>query len=199
MLGVLIGYKLFVSPTESTKEWKLPDTSGKGVKFVTEESLLNDIKETNKIIPLELELSETIIVDNSWGDWDIFKKYKKITYTAACSYSMDLSILSSSNIEINSSKKEIDLKVPKPEVYSININHDKTIYQEAVTGLLRFGDLSLSSEEYGAIERELKSSIYNKMNESELYAKASESAKASMKTLLSSILGEDVNVNVEFI
>ena len=107
--------------------------------------------------------------------------------------------MSSSNIEMNSLKKEIDIKIPKPEVYSVNVDHNKTVYQEAVTGLLRFGDLSLSSEEYGVIERELKSNILNKMKGTELYDKASTSAKDSMKTLLSSILGDDVNVTVEFI
>ena len=86
-----------------------------------------------------------------------------------------------------------------PTIYSINIEDDKTVYEETVTGLLRFGDLNITSEEYGIIEREIKNSIANNMKENELYEKSCHNSKNSVSNLLMQILGSDITVNVQFI
>ncbi|WP_423237138.1 DUF4230 domain-containing protein [Clostridium vincentii] len=149
-------------------------------------------------MPLELELSESITIDISWGDFDIFKKYKKITYRANCSYAVDLSLLSTPNLTIDKIKKEVNLKLPSPEVYKISIDHNETLYQETTTGLLRFGEINLSSEEYGLVENEITKDISIKMKEAELYNKACESTTESMTKLLNSLLGEDVTINISY-
>lgn len=191
-LGIFIDYTIFVTPSKAKKQWILPDVSGDGVKYLTEESIINNINQTSLLIPLEVELSETITVDDSWGDFDIFKKYKRITYTSDCSYIIDLSNISSSDLNMNSNTREVELKIKKPEVYTININNDKTIYEEAVTGLLRFGDIQLNAEEYGIIEREIKKRLNDEMNSKELYDKACDASNSSLDKLLKNILGEDI-------
>ncbi|MDB2080037.1 MULTISPECIES: DUF4230 domain-containing protein [Clostridium] len=150
------------------------------------------MNETNLLIPLELELSETITVDDSWGDFSIFEKYKEITYFADCSYMIDLSQISSSDLKMNSATRGVELNISAPTVYSVNINHDKTIYEEAVTGLLRFGDIELNAEEYGVIEREVKKRFTNKMNSKDLYDKACSSSNIALDKFLKTILGEDI-------
>lgn len=189
---------IFVSPSKAKKQWTLPDASGNGVKYVTEESVVNNINEANILIPLELELSESITIDDSWGDLGIFKKYKKIVYTADCSYMVNLSSISSSDLIMNNNTREVEIKIPKPEIYQVNINHDKTVYEEAITGLLRFGDLTLSSEEYGVVEREIKKSISGKMNDNDLYDKACTSTNLAMENLLKNILGDNIKLTLAF-
>ncbi|MBS6889706.1 MULTISPECIES: DUF4230 domain-containing protein [Clostridium] len=191
-LGIFIGYTIFLLPSKSKKQWTLPDASGTGVKYLTEESIINNINETNLLIPLELELSETITVDDSWGDFSIFEKYKEITYFADCSYMIDLSKISSSDLKMNSTTRDVELNISAPTVYSVNINHNKTIYEEAVTGLLRFGDIELNAEEYGVIEREVKKRFTNKMNSKDLYDRACSSSNIALEKFLKTILGEDI-------
>ena len=199
ILFIFLGYKILFSINNSPKEWKLPSSDKTSIKFISEENLITDIKNANKLIPMELEISHTITVDDSWGDFDVFKKYKRITYTAWCSYCIDLSKLSDNDIALNYSDKSVAIKIPMPTVYSININDDKTVYEETFTGLLRFGDLNLTSEEYGVIEKEIKNSIANNMKEDELYEKACYNSKNSVSNLLMQILGPDITVNVDFI
>lgn len=93
---------------------------------------------------------------------------------------------------MNSKTREVELKIKKPEVYTININNHKTIYEEAVTGLLRFGDIQLNAEEHGIIEREIKKRINDEMNSKELYDKACDASNSSLDKLLKNILGEDI-------
>jgi len=106
--------------------------------------------------------------------------------------------LSTSNLIINKEKKEVILNLPKPEVYKITINHSKTLYEETTTGLLRFGEINLSSEEYGLVENEITKDISNKMKDTQLYTKACESTTESMTKLLKNILGDDVTINISY-
>ena len=112
----------------------------KSSEILTEDTLINEIKDVNKLIPLEIELSETLTVDNTYFNLDIFKKSKKITFFANCSYSIDFSTLSTNNIKIDNSNKEIYITIPKIDIFSIDIDENKTIYGDTEVGLLRFGD-----------------------------------------------------------
>lgn len=199
ILGIFIGYKIFVSPKNNPKQWTIPDVSGSGIKYITEESLVKDIKNSNKLIPLELELSEIITIDDSWGSLGIFEKYKKISFTADCSYSIDLSDIQSSDLSLDPNSKKITIKIQKPTVYNVSINPEKTIYEEAITGLLRFGDLNISAEEYGIIEEAIIKNITLRMESSDLYQKACASSESSMKGLIKNILGDGIDVTVELL
>ena len=46
--------------------------------ILTEDTIINKIKDVNKLIPLEIELSQTLTVDNTYFNLDIFKKSKKM-------------------------------------------------------------------------------------------------------------------------
>lgn len=104
---------------------------------------------------------------------------------------IDLSKISSSDLKMNSNTREIEVNISNPKVYSVNINHDKTIYKEAVTGLLRFGDIQLNSEEYGIIEKQIKKRLTDRMNSKDLYDKACSASNIALDKFFKSILGED--------
>lgn len=164
--------------------------------FISEETLINEVKSVNKLIPLEVELSETLLIDQSFGDLDIFKKTKDITFFANCSYSLDLSTLSSKDIRIDNKTKQIDISVPTLEIFSINIDESKTKYSDPTLGLLRFGDIELSSEEYGTLRSKLYDTFKNKMNDSSLLNKALANAANSLEAIISDLTGEIYSITV---
>ena len=88
--------------------------------------------------------------------------------------------------------------MPSPNVYTITINHSKTLYEETTTGILRFGEINLSAEEYGLVEREITKDIEIKMKETELYNKACKSTTESMTKLLNSLLGEGIITKISY-
>ena len=104
---------------------------------------------------------------------------------------VDLSEISSSNLKMNSTTRKVEVTISNPKVYSVNIDHNKTIYKEATTGLLRFGDIKLTSEEYGIIENQIKKRLTDKMNSKELYEKACSASNIALDKFFKSILGED--------
>lgn len=166
------------------------------LKIISEESLVREIKNVNKIIPLEVELSQTITIDKSWGDFDVFKKFKQIKFFANCSYSVDLSQITTEDIDINENKLSINL--PNPQIFSINIDRDKTIFEDSSNGLFRFGEIKLTSEEFEIIQDEVCKSFEETMKNDEMYNKVVSSTKLSLEKLVEQITLEKMKINVSF-
>ena len=164
--------------------------------ILTEDTIINKIKDVNKLIPLEIELSETLTVDNTYFNLDIFKKSKKITFFANCSYSIDFSTLSTNNIKIDNSNKEIYITIPKIDIFSIDIDENKTIYGDTEVGLLRFGDLKLSSEEINEIYINANDMFSKKMNNQDFYTQTLKNAENSLESLLFNLTGEHYDINL---
>ncbi|CDG03084.1 DUF4230 domain-containing protein [Clostridium chauvoei] len=198
IIGIFLGYKIFTKPKTPPKQWTLTENENKNVKFLTEESLVKEIRDVNKIIPLEIELSETIVVDKSWGDFEVFKKIKRIKFFANCSYAVDLSAIENKDITINKFKNEITLSLPKPKVFSVDIDEDKTIYEESSNGLLRFGDIKLTSEEFGVIQMEVAKTFESKMNDPEIYNKAVSNTTIVLEKVLNQIANNEMKVTINF-
>ncbi|MCR1951976.1 DUF4230 domain-containing protein [Bacillus cereus] len=168
------------------------------IKVISEESLVNEIKNVNKIIPLEVELSKTVTIDKSWGDLEILKKYKRIRFFANCSYSIDLSQITTDDIDIDDKNRELSLTLAKPEIFSININREKTEYEESSNGLLRFGEIKLTSEEFDLIQEEVHKGFEETMKSVEIYNKVISNTKVSLEKLLDQITEDKISINISF-
>lgn len=162
--------------------------------ILSDDTLINEIKNVNKLIPLEVKLSETLTIDNTYFNLDIFKKSKKVTFFANCSYAIDFSTLSNSNFKINTKTKEVSIAIPQIDIFSIDIDESKTIYSDTEVGLLRFGDLKLSSEELNSIYKNLNYLFTKKMDNPDFYEQAILNAETSLKELLLNLTEEDYNV-----
>lgn len=166
------------------------------IDVLNEEMLVNEVRSVNKVIPLEVELSESIKLDNSFSNLEIFKKSKKLTFFATCSYSMDLSKLNKNDIILDKDTNEITIYLPKPEIFSINIDENKTIYNEPDLGLLRFGDIQISTEKLGYIRNKLTESFKNKMNDDDLYKKAINNTTTLLQNLINNLTDESYKITI---
>lgn len=177
------------------------ENHSKGVNnlsIITQENLINEIKNTNKIIPLEVNLSKTITIDKSWGDLDVFQKYKRIKFFANCSFYIDLSSLKEEDIIMDKNKKILNVTIPPPKIFTIDIIRDKTIYEDSSNGLLRFGEVKLTSEEFELIQGEVYKSFEGTLNDTEIYEKALSNSKISLTNLLKKFIDNDIEINISF-
>ena len=164
--------------------------------ILTEDTIINKIKDVNKLIPLEIELSQTLTVDNTYFNLDIFKKSKKITFFANCSYSIDFSSLSNNNIKINNSTKDIKITVPKIDIFSIDIDENKTSYGDTEVGFFRFGDLKLSSEEKNELYSSANDMFCKQMNNQNFFNQTLQNSQKSLEALLFNLTGEHYNITL---
>lgn len=164
---------------------------------ISESNIINEVRSVNKLIPLEIELTKTILIDKSFSDFEIFKKSKSIAFSANCSYYVDLSKLTTDDITLNKEDNLITLYIPVPEVYSIEIIEDKTVHEDVTLGLLRFGDILLSSEEYGTITDLIQSEIEKDMNSPHLISEAVNNTATQLKELVFNLFNVEYSFNLK--
>ncbi len=168
----------------------------KPLNITTEESLINEIKSASKIIPLEVELSKLITIDKSWGNLEVFQKYKRIKFYANCSFYIDLSKLKKEDITLDDNN--LTITVSNPQIFTIDIIRNKTTYEDSTNGFLRFGEITLTSEEFEEIQEEVYKSFEETLNEKDIYDQAIYNSKISLTNLFRQIIGDDININILF-
>lgn len=201
-LGFYLSYNFFIKPSKTKETWVVPNVQNTNKKFITRETLINQIQKKQELITLEMEMTEQISVDDSWGNLPVFKKIQNIDFSGTGIYTIDLSSLNNNNIDIDTKTKKITAKVPSPVVKDVSINEDKTKYEDTQKGLFRFGELKLSPAEYQVIRSNVKEKMITKMGEQDLYKQALTTSSDTIKKLIEGIIQsetqEKYDINVEF-
>lgn len=83
-------------------------------------------------------------------------------------------------------------------MHSIDIDEDKTIYEEDAKGFFRFGDVKLTSEEFGIVQREVSKSFESKMNNPDIYNQALISTQNALTDLIKKITSATCIIEVTF-
>lgn len=199
-IGFFLAYVFFISPAKNFKDGKVLNPSNISDKIILKDVIIDKIREKHELITMEVDLSQKITIDNSWGSLEIFKKISNINYIGTGTYTIDLINIKPENIEIKD--KTVTLKLSKPEIKYINIDEDKTTCESTENGLLRFGEIKMTTVENQQLHRTVSEKMSVKMKEPELYDKAMKSSKEATKALISQILSinnsSQYQVNVEF-
>lgn len=203
VLGLYLGYRIFAAHKTPTQTWVVPNIQDTSKKFVTKETLVNEIHQKEELITMETQMSEKVTLDNSWGTLSLFKKIQNINYFGTGTYVVDLSALKPENIEIDNDRKEVTVKVSEPVIKGITINEEKTEYQTPENGLLRFGEIKLTAEENQMMLRNVKDKMIKKMGEQDFTSKASKASEDVLKNLVQTILqnktNEKYNITIQYV
>lgn len=198
-IGFFAGYKVFKAPKNDAVPWTVTDINNKNKKYITKDTLIQAIYEKQKIITTEVDLKETLEIDNSWGNWDVFKKIKKIIFFGKGIYTIDLSKVKDEDITLNTKGKIITIEIPEPNVEMVNIDNEKTQYSME-KGSFRFGDIKLTNEEVDVMKKDIEDKMKEKMNESKYISDAEENSKNSLKKIIQNTVNDGKNsivVNVK--
>lgn len=156
-------------------------------KLKLEEATVQKFKQSQELIVMETELTQSITWDESWGTLGIFKKIQEVNFYGNGIYTTDLNQLETEDIDFDYTQKKIYVKALKPQVKSIELDESKTTYSITETGLFRFGDIKITPAQNQMITQEVKNQMREKMNATETYNRALTSAEVSIKDLLKKI------------
>lgn len=178
------------------------ENSGVEVDFA--EVLLSNQEETRKLIvstqeaTVSTELSDKVFQKI---DFDFLKKTQKVSYTGTGYFVVDLDNLTKENIVQDKENKVITIKIGHAYLQAIEIDPDKIIVDEVKKGLLAWGDLELTVNDYNVIEKELRSRLESKFNTAENGQEADEIALRMVKEVYEPIvkaIDNQYSVVVEF-
>lgn len=198
-VGFFTAYRIFKIPSKAAETWVVPSVDTSAKKFITKETLINKIQQKQELIPLEIELTEKVTIDFSWGEMDIFKMLQSIYFTGNGIYAIDLSKLYVQNILVDNDKNTISLILPKPFVKTVTIDEQKTLYETPQKGLLRFGEIKMTPAEYQIMMSTAKTKMTEKLNSTELLGQAFDNTEVSVTNLVRNIITDEVDDNYDIV
>ncbi|MHC1682032.1 MAG: DUF4230 domain-containing protein [Clostridiaceae bacterium] len=178
-----------INPVKSSTESK---------RYISEESILENILSQQKVIVTEVTLKEKITVDNSYGSLAIFKKVQSIYFIGKAAYTVDLSRIEKSDITLDNDNNTLSVVLPSPTVLDDNIYIDEkqTSYEEVKKGLLRFGEIKFTSSEYSNLLTYIKEKMKEKLQEEEYTEKAKENTSSFINNLFSNIYKDNPDLKI---
>lgn len=169
--------------TEQEKEDEL-----KNIQTSISDVVLLEAKETMKFSVLEQRCSVEQTIDDSWFNWDIFKKTKKITYEGIGYFVVDLSKITKDDVEVNTDSKIVTVTVPNAQFDHVDIDISKSGFTKTDTGLLRYGEIKLTSEQQTILMEKAEKQLERTLKNDAAINAANASAKDGLKKLFTPIV-----------
>jgi len=177
---------------------------GSDVKVNFSEVILGQQEETRKLIvstheaTVSTQLSASLI--NSL-DFDFLTKTQKVSYFGTGYFVVDLDNLTEANIMEDSENKTVTIQIGHAYLEVVDIDPEKIIVDEVKQGLLAWGKIKLTVNDYNEIEKELVNRMEDKFNTVENGQKADTAALRMVQAVYEPIVkavDSDYSVVVEF-
>lgn len=138
-----------------------------GVEVNFSDVILSRQNETRKLIvstqtgTVTAKLTDRLIEQL---DFDFMKKTQNVSYTGTGYFVVDLDGLTADNVVTDSEKKTVTILIDHAYLQAIEIDPDKIIIEEAKKGLLAWGEIELTMQDYKAIEQDLRARLEKKFD-----------------------------------
>lgn len=135
-------------------------------------------------------------------DLKIFSKSQTLTYHGTGEYYIDLSVLGEQNIKLDNTNSTVVISIPHAQLEPIEIDPDLFEATETTSGILAFGEMEFTAQEYNGIEKEAKSKLLDKFDQQQYYDMADAAAVEEITKLFEKVV-QDIDssygVEIDFI
>lgn len=154
-----------------------------------EEAILGEASNHRELIVMEqpLELSTTI-TKAGLANLEIFSKTKNINYYGKGIYTIDLNKFSNKDISVDNENNKVIISIPHAVLQYVNIDLEKTEFEDTEKGFLAFGDIALTMEQQNQITKNIEAEMRKKLDDEELYKQADELANYEVWKLFQPIV-----------
>lgn len=190
IIGFVLAYAFFIAPLNKSKSYEIIKHSNISKKIIPKDVITGKLHEKKELVTLDVDLSEKISIDDSWGSLSIFKKISNINFAGTGTYIISLSNVKAESLSIIGNT--LIVKIPPPSVKSITIDPDKTTFEKTENGLLRFGDIKLTPSDNLELTKVVQDKMKTKMLNSELYDKAKEQSLKVAQEFIKSLIPENL-------
>lgn len=184
-LVLLLSLSIFYSPLIGKYVGALKE--GEPLREVTEDilgrktikiksAILGQTREEQELIVMEQDVEVTSEISSSLANLSVFSKTKIIYSYGTGVYTVDMSELNEKSISVDERNKIVYLTIPHTSLKYVNLNIDKTKFEETQKGLLAFGDIKLTQEQQQLLSEEIEGSMRDSLATIDQLKKADELA-----------------------
>lgn len=208
IIGIVL-YGRFHKPAPKQAE-ALPVVYEEDVYVLNERSvtefqpvIMEKFNEESELVVSTVETTEVVdLKQMGIFDWSVLNKTQTLKYKGSGTFYVDLNSLGEKNIRLDNDRNVVIIEIPHTRMAPVEIDPGKFEAGEAYKGLLAFGELKFTPQEYNDLEKEVRSRIQEAVYTESNLKKADEAAIAEMKKIYEPVvklIDDDYGVEIEFI
>ena len=167
-----------------------------------EDAVLGEATKHKELVVMEQEIEQSSTITKAGlANLEIFSKTKTVTYYGKGAYTVDFGKITSDKVVYDEQNKVLGIIVPHAKLQYLELDLDKTVFEDTEKGLLAFGDLALTMEQQSEIEKNIEEKMREKLTSTEAYKKADEFAAVKLFEVFQPVISKiapDCRVIISF-
>ncbi len=154
----------------------LPDETMGYSAIDFENAVLGEVRQKRQLVVLEQDVQVDSVISQALANLPIFAKTKTVHLNGVGVYTVDLGRVDAKHIGVDMERRIVTVTIPHAVLQYVNINPEKTTFEDTEKALLAFGDVTLTQEQQQILESSAKETMEGALNSAELLAKADQAA-----------------------
>jgi len=206
MLGIVIGAAWTVHEWMNRDWFSWPSydadrTNDPVLGYTTvelKEMIAGKAREKKELIIYEQDFEASVdYTDMLWNiDW--FAKTQTVHMYGTASYTVDLDEVGEDDVTVDEIDRKIIVTIPHAAFRSIEMDYDKTTFDDIERKIFGWGDIKLNSEQQNLVQKSMQEAMEEEASSQSAIERADEAARKQVSELYSDFLkGVDLNIKVE--
>lgn len=161
-----------------------------------QDAILGNEQQTKVLEVYSVELADVLTISKTGlADLEVFNKVKELSYRASVQYTIDLASMTADDIQYDDVTNTLTITIP--EVKQSNINPTLNDISATEKGILAFGDIKLTAEDYYALEKQATNEMQARLDELSIITTAEKFAVHSAEDIYEPIVHAiDSSINI---
>lgn len=153
------------------------------------EAILGKDSQLIKLEAYKIDISDAATITQAGlGKLKVFSKTQIITYNGTATYTVDLSNITESDIQLDEENNNLIIYIPHTKLESINIPRKNIHFGDTEKGFFAIGELKLTTDENAKVETEAETRMKEKLVLNHIHDRADEAAIMSVWKLYQPII-----------
>lgn len=161
-----------------------------------QDAILGNEQQTKVLEVYSVELADVLTISKTGlADLEIFNKVKELSYRASVQYTIDLASMTADDILYDDVTNTLTITIP--DVKQSTINPTLNDISTTEKGILAFGDIKLTAEDYYALEKQATDEMQARLDELSIITTAEKFAVHSAEDIYEPIVHAiDSSINI---
>ena len=151
-------------------------------------AILGESRERKELVVMEQDVDVTSKISQDLLRLSIFAKAKIIRSYGTGVYTVALDEVGEEDVSVNQETKIISVTIPHTVLSYVNVDVERTEFEDTQKALLAIGDIKLTTEQKHMLDQSVNDALHERLNERALFVKADEIALNKVREILQPIV-----------
>ena len=149
-----------------------------------QDAVLGETREKHELVVMEQDVQIDTTITQTLANITLFSKTKGVRSFGRGIYTVDLSGLLGEDIAVDTDAHTVTVQIPRAVLQYIEIDVDRTEFEDTQRGLLAFTDITMTAEQQNLMSGMIEDAMRARLTEEKLLLQADESARTAVRALL---------------